>query len=55
MRQDRRLGVALLVGVLSVGALAASGQLLDAADFVLPSRPAQQQTQPATEPDPRAG
>ncbi|MBX9846252.1 MAG: PRC-barrel domain-containing protein [Xanthobacteraceae bacterium] len=49
MRQDRRLGVALLLGVLSVGALAATGQLLDAADLALPSRPAlqpQQQSQP---------
>jgi hypothetical protein len=55
MRQDRRLGVALLAGVLSVGALAATGQLLDAADFALPALPAQQQSQaqqvqPATEP-----
>jgi PRC-barrel domain protein len=48
MRQDRRLGMALLLGVLSAGALAATGQLLDAADFALPPRPplqAQQQSQ----------
>lgn len=54
MRQDRRLGVALLVGALSVGAFAATGQLLDAADFALPPpRPAlhaQQQSQAAPEP-----
>jgi hypothetical protein len=53
MRQDRRLGVALLVGVLSVGALAATGPLLDAADFALPLPPraasqAQQQSQTQT-------
>ncbi|MBX9828921.1 MAG: PRC-barrel domain-containing protein [Xanthobacteraceae bacterium] len=34
--------MAVLVGVLSVGALAATGQLLDAADLALPSRPAPQ-------------
>ena len=48
MRQDRRLGVTLLMGVLSVGALAATGQRLDAADFALPPQPppqAQQQSQ----------
>jgi hypothetical protein len=58
MRQDRRLGMALLAGVLSVGALAATGQLLDAADFALPPRPPQQQSQaqqaPQAEPPPAA-
>jgi hypothetical protein len=55
MRQDRRLGVALLVGALSLAAIATTGQLLDAADFALPPQPAsraqqQSQAQPAPEP-----
>jgi PRC-barrel domain len=54
MRQYRRLGVALLLGVLSASALAATGQLLRAADFVLPPRPAQQQTQQAPQAEPPA-
>jgi hypothetical protein len=48
MRQDRRLGVTLLVGALSAGALAATMKPLDAADLALPPRPAlqtQQQSQ----------
>jgi hypothetical protein len=53
MRQDHRLGVALLVGALSVGAFTATGQLLDAADLAQPKQPdlrAQQQAQPAPPP-----
>jgi hypothetical protein len=57
MRQDHRLGVALLVGALSAGAFAATGQLLDAADLAQPKQPdlrAQQQAQPTPQPPPAA-
>ena len=56
MRQDRRLGVALSMGALSLAAIVATGQLLDAADLglPLPSRPApqpQQQSQVQAAPE----
>lgn len=57
MRQDRRSGVTLLVGALSLTAFAATGQLLDAADLGLPppSRALQPQQQSQVQTAPEQG